>query len=183
MSQMISISLVTLINSHFEKQGSSYYSTLELVNMNAIITNCYFSAEIVEMGHSGGALVMTRSNVSVANSLFVGNHAHSGGAIRTIQGSHLSLESSVFDSNKATWGGAIMISGRSSVHILNSNFSNNTGVYGGAMNIEQSEANIVSSIFSNNSAQSDDFSWSQYGGVLYCNNATVVMDAIIYINN
>ena len=183
MNRMLSISLVTLIGSHFHKQGSSHYSTLEIVSVNAIITNCYFSAEIVEMGYSSGALAMTRSNVSIANSLFVGNHAHSGGAIHTTQGSNLSLESSVLDSNKATWGGAIMVNGRSSVHILNSNFTNNIGVYGGAMNIEQSEANIVSSIFSNNSAQSNDFSWSRYGGVLYCNNATIVIDAVILVSN
>ena len=138
MSQMISISLVTLISSHFQKQGSSYYSTLELANVNAIITNCYFSAEVFEMGYSSGALVMTSSNVSIANSLFVGNHAQRGGAIHATRGSNLSLENSVFDSNKATWGGAMTISGRSSVHILNSNFSNNIGVYGGAINIEQS---------------------------------------------
>ena len=50
MNQMLSISLVTLADSHFHKHDNRY-STLDLVYVNAIITNCYFSAEIVEMGY------------------------------------------------------------------------------------------------------------------------------------
>ena len=123
--------------------------------------------------------MITRSNVSIANGFFFGNYAQSGGAIHATLLTNLSLQSSVFNSNKATWGGALMISGSSSVSILNSNFSNNTDMYRGAINIEQSELNITSSIFNNNSAQNNDNSWSQYGGVLYCNNATVAIDATI----
>ena len=39
MNQMLTISHLALIDLQFHKQGSSYYSTLELVNVNAIITN------------------------------------------------------------------------------------------------------------------------------------------------
>ena len=184
MNQMLSIIHVTLIDSNFHKFDSSY-STLELVNVYAVITNCIFSAEIIETGYSSGALVISRSNISVANSLFTGNRAQNGGAIHATLESNLLIEDSMFDSNKAVWGGAIMVSGSSFISILNSNFSNNIGMYGGAINIEHSEASIAWSLFSNHSAQSDN-SWSQYtcGGVLYCNGyATVDIDTITLENN
>ena len=185
MNRMLTISHLALIDLRFHKQGSSYYSTLELVNVNVIIANCYLSAETFDIDYSSGTLMVTRSNASIANSLFVGNYAQSGGAIHATDDSTLSLENNVFDSNRAIWGGAIMISGNSSVSILNSNFSNNTGVYGGVLNIEQSEANIISSIFGNNFAQSDDYiySWSQYGGAIYCNNAITIIDAVTLVSN
>ena len=103
MSQMISISLVTLIDSHFQKQGSGYHSTLELVDVNAIFISCYFSAENFEMGYSNGALVMIRSNVSITNSFFVGNHAQRGGAIHATRGSNVSLKNSEFQQSDLEW--------------------------------------------------------------------------------
>ena len=160
MNRMLSITHITLIDSNFHKEDSSY-SMLELVNVYAIITNCNFSAEVIGAGYSSGTLVITRSNVSVANSSFVGNRAQYGGAIHATVESNLFIEDSVFESNEAAWGGAIKISESSSISILNSNFSNNIGTYGGAIYIEQSEANIAWSLFNNNSAQN--------GGVLYCN--------------
>ena len=184
MNRMLSIIHVTLTDSKFHKFDSSY-STLELVNAYAVITNCIFSAEIIETGYSSGALVISRSNISVANSLFTGNRAQNGGAIHATLESNLLIEDSMFDSIKAVWGGAIMVSGSSFISILNSNFSNNIGMYGGAINIEHSEASIAWSCFSNHSAQSDS-SWSQYtyGGVLYCNgHATVVIDTVTLVNN
>ena len=183
MNRMLTISHLILIYLRFHKQGSSYYSTLELVNVNAIITNCYFSAEIDDMDYSSGALVVTRSNASIANSLFVGNRAQSGGAIHATDDSTLSLENNVFDSNRAIRGGAIMTSVSSSISILNNNFSNNIGLYGGALNIEQSEVNVISTIFHNNSAQDDYNSWSQYGGAMYCNNATIIIDDVTLVSN
>ena len=62
MNRMLSITYVTLVNSKFTKQlQDSSNLTLEIADVYAIITDCIFSAEVIEMSYSSGTLLVSRS--------------------------------------------------------------------------------------------------------------------------
>ena len=185
-NRIISIASLYIEDSNFHEQDR-IHSALELVGVDAVIVGSSFSAKITDSETlailSGGALMITRSNVSIINSSFIHNSAYSGGAIQATLGSNLLIDNSIFESNRATQGAAIHVSSDCFISVLNCSFSSNRGTYGGAMSIEHSKANIAWSTFSNNSAWGD-YMWSQYGGALYCvRYATVSIDGGIVTKN
>ena len=108
----------------------------------------------------GGAVIVSRSNVTFLSSSFVGNSADFGGAVFGDKHSQISVLKSNFSGNVAnTGGGALYTIGRCNVTIVASIFQNNTATrvrgFGGAV------ASIGGSVVVNHS----NFTYNVVGGL------------------
>ena len=175
------------------KDGNKYY-----------INNCSFIKNTANS--EGGAIYITKGNLTINNSNFINNTAtESGGAIYMEDNGNLTINNSNFINNTATeyHGGAIYIY-NGNLTINNSNFINNTATeyHGGAININSGNINITDSTLINNTASVGgaisisgsgninmtdstliNNSATDYGGAIYANKGNHVINNSNLINN
>ena len=145
------------------------YGNIEtVVSYYSYFRNAYDVTQV--RATAGGALTMSRSNVTLVNSLFEGNIAEAGGAIFAQQKSDITIINSTFVKNEATsWkshvhftGGGVIYSDRgNSVVVYNSIFEQNSapGVGGVIAAKDNFNITIANSDFISNTAHQ--------GGVLF----------------
>lgn len=147
------------------------HSVMEINYTSAIITRSSFIRKNTHnrlIPEYGGALVVVCSNITLRGSSFVSHSGRWGGAIYATQENKLVMVNSRFDGNMAMKGGVLFADGKSFINITDSSFTNNVADYGGAVNIENSNATIVRSIFDNNTAQ------SRNGGAMFISGQSFV---------
>lgn len=141
----------------------------------------------------GGALIANQSNLTVSNSIFVGNTTGTmgrGGVIYGATSSGIEIDSSSFYNNVAGSGGAIFwSSGFANLNpnqVVNSIFVNNTANErsngsqngGGALKLTNSPWTVANNFFVDNSVSSIGF-----GGAININNATIDLTNNLFYNN
>ena len=142
-----------------------------------IIASTFFSNSA---DYDGGAINIfdtSSGTVTIANSIFSGNHASSGGAI--MNNANMNIANSTFSGNNATYGGAIFAYWNSMLTITASTFSaNGATTYGGGIH-NNSTLSVINSNFSDNNADE--------GGGLYNSiwdyGASRIMQSTVTITN
>ncbi len=169
-------------NSTFENNRASWWAgAIHTHNgANTTIMRSKFKNNIA--GWNGGALY-TYSTLTVIDSNFTGNEAHSnnGGAIAGSSSPKITVINCNFDKNNATTGsgGAIYITG-GTLTVDNSRFNKNiaTTGNGGAIFASGTISTITNSNFTCNSALNG------YGGAIYgTGNGRLTVDNCLLINN
>ena len=138
----------------------SFYLYGSIQNTSNLLRYGYAAREM--MAWTGGALISSRSNVTIDQSIFKKNRAQFGGAIYTVKSSVI-ITNSVFDFNTAnsshstTVAGGSAICAVSSVIFINSSKLIKSHVYygyslGGALAIVGSKLTIANSLVSDNRA-------------------------------
>ena len=133
----------------------------------------------------GGALVLTRSTLSIDKCLFEENSANIGGSIFSGSGSNIIITDSVFTSNHASgcskdqcYGGAVFIDGPGSVTVTNSTFQNNTSDGDGGVAVVFNATLVLSE-----SELSDNSAKRHGGSVAYYRCDAISIRATISDNN
>ena len=132
---------------------------------------------------SGGAIYITKGNISTSNCDFEFNTAIRGGAIHISQGKISTLKfsriasshDSYINNSAALFGGGIG-SNTSSISGINNTYSNNRAESGGAIYLEYSYMSSVGSYYERNRAD-------LLGGAIYASNANVSTSDSYFINN
>ena len=170
---------------------------LELIDVNALLVNCLFTMfyygiyrSVLTFGYTysyynnsvehnivaqkwiGGAMVITHSNVTIANSHFVNNRAQLGGAIYAENESNINiLDKTLFELNYAMHsdpnivaaGGALYAAHNCSVAIYDTYFTQNQVYFGyrigGAVTVYKSALLIERSTFTKNNAEYGGFAF------------------------
>ena len=137
---------------------------------SCIVSNCYFSNNIVTGGDSQGGAVFFYEEGNVSNCKFTGNTADYGGAIR-FSGSG-TVTNGNFINNSATHNGGA-VSFDSDGEVTNCNFTNNTASGNGGAVYFFSTGNVTNCAFTGNTAEC--------GGAIY-GEALVTLSTFRYNN-
>ena len=136
-NEVVNVDKLVIHKTTFSGQENSG-TALELIETTAQIINCTFLSNrngqfrfwssYIQLGEVGGAIIATRSNVNISQSIFENNGASHVdiGAIFAEQRSIISIYASTFVSNSAYFG--IIYSNSCSITVKASNFYRNCGV-------------------------------------------------------
>ena len=150
----------TFINCTSELGGAIYCSGSRLN-----ITNSTFEENYAE--EIGGA-VYCEVDANVVSCRFIDNYAEFGGGIYSSENSYLVVEDTLFMDNGADSGGAVF--SEFGIDLLDSKFINNyVNETGGALYLGY-DSFITGSVFSNNSALSNE----SFGGAVFCDGYLVI---------
>ena len=186
-SKIVDVENFTLSNTKFT--GSIYVtsgSALEIIRSTAILNNCSFTRYLygtyrwtvtTTPYHTfslhrtkkwiGGALIITRSNVTIVDGNFTENRAQIGGAIYAENGTVITITKSKFVRNAANSsfytlietaaGGALYATNNCSIFVYDSHFDNNQVYHGyrlgGTIALYQGSIYVFRSTFSNSRAE------------------------------
>lgn len=136
-------------------------------------------------GDSGKkGIALSGSRVIIENCDFINNNSSSspyGAAIWINSASNVKVKNCSFSGNSvSSTGGAIQSEGNSILEIKDCYFQNNTSSKGGAVYVINSDVRISGSTFNNNKTNTSS---PVYGGGLYCESSTVVIDDSIFDAN
>ena len=166
------VELTGVISSHIT--GSSFISNTE----GAYRSNTDFVEYLNTDAQAtiGGAMIITRSNVYIAECLFKANSAQVGGAIYSKQNSNVTVRSSNFTQNHAehsdisTPGGVMIVNSGCTVDIHDSKFWNNT--HSGVIVLLSATAIVRHTKFVENSCLDSGGVFSMYESTLVIENST-----------
>ena len=184
-SRVVNVENFTVVNTNFT--GSFHVTSgtaLEIISSIAVLSKCLITKYYygtyrwtVSIPYSntvhrtkkwiGGALIITRSNITIIEDNFTENRAQIGGAIYAENRSIITIINSKFIFNKANSslytpdqtaaGGAIYAINNCSLFVYNSSFHNNQVYYGyrlgGSIAVYQGILHIIGSVLSNSRAQ------------------------------
>lgn len=171
------------------RNGSSYYNCIFVNNSadwGAALTyhasgnldNCTLINNTATK-YGGAVAIMLNyldyMDLNITNSIFRGNKAPLGGAVK-LDGHNIKIEESIFDDNYASeYGGAININA-TNVKIINSKFNRNiANINGGAIFIEGKDTEVINSKFVENEAIPDVNKLNDgLGGAIYVNSVKVL---------
>ena len=158
-------------------------SVLNLKNVNAEIINCTFINN--QATNSGGAVYLSASSVNITNCSFVYNDGCGlfveGGAIYAVSGSHVNAVESLFYGNNADAGGAIRCY-NAILNVDNCEFVDNVANWYGGSIYSDSIMVINSSTFSGNKAKLKGGAvHSTYNG--FVENCFLLVDNSVFNNN
>lgn len=167
-----------IFNSTFSSNIAGTYRksvrTLEILNSRPDFSHTFSS----NSSWVGGAIIATRSNITLVHSVFSDGGAYLGGAIFAEMNSTLTIISSIFMNNYllgTSIGGAIHVE-ESTIKVLGDTvFAQNYAFAGGAIALFRSNASIYSGYFTNNSAFG--------GGAIYCYNGRVMIKDGLFSKN
>ena len=158
----------------------------------ATIIGCVFKGLTVTDLQGGGAIYSTGTNLTIQESSFVNNVAHSGGAIFAHKSSLL-LNTTHYYGNSAPTKGGVICCFRSQVDMVGNNIFHNNSCqrYGGAMHFSTSKLIIIQGTahFYFNEARYDGAvylsatSTSFSGSITMSKNKAVINGGALYINN
>lgn len=124
--------------------------------------------------YSGGAgFYFNESDLQIGQCAFTSNTVDSGGGggINCYSGNTGMIESSLFEGNQASWGGALRIWSNSSVDVLDCSIHSNTAwQYGGALSVLWStDFTVMNTDFGSNAAPSGAEGFIEDGGSVLLN--------------
>lgn len=171
------------------RNGSTYYNCVFINNSadyggaltyhaSGNLNNCTLIGNTA--GKYGGGISILMDyldlmNLNITNSIFKGNKAPLGGAVK-LDGFNITIKNSTFDDNYASWyGGAVNINA-SNVKIMYSEFNRNiANIDGGAVFIKGRDTVIENSGFISNEAIPDVNKLNDgLGGAIYVNSTKVL---------
>ncbi len=180
------------------RNGSSYYNCVFINNTadhggaltfhaSGNLNNCTLINNTASV--FGGAVSILLDyqdfmNLNITDSVFKGNKAPLGGAVK-LDGFNIKIEKSTFDDNYASeYGGAVNIEANN-VEIINSEFNRNVAnIDGGAVFIKGNDTTVKNSKFIANEAIPDVKKLNDgLGGAIYVNSTKVLaQDNLFYYN-
>jgi predicted outer membrane repeat protein len=143
-----------------------YGGGMLITNSNLTVANCTFTRNIAG---GGGAIYISSGTPSILDCVFQDNTAtNGGGAIAMEDGSDVSITGSTFTNNRTTLSGAVggaIFSNGDSLYILDSAFDGNTAIAsGGAIANTDANLNVVNSTFAGNVSIGYTVEGSLYSG-------------------
>ncbi|MCQ2971268.1 MAG: hypothetical protein MJ226_06775 [archaeon] len=171
------------------RNGSSYYNCIFINNSadwgaaltyhaSGNLNNCTLINNTATKYGGAVAIMMNYlnfMNLNITNSIFKGNKAPLGGAVK-LDGLNIKIEESTFDDNYASeYGGAVNINA-TNVKIINSKFNRNiANIDGGAVFIKGKDTTVKNSKFISNEAIPDVKKLNDgLGGAIYVNSTKVL---------
>ena len=172
------------------RNGSSYYNCIFINNSadhggaltyhaSGNLNNCTLINNTANK-YGGAVSIMMNyldfMNLNITNSIFKGNKAPLGGAVK-LDGFNIKIEESAFEYNFASqYGGAVNINA-SNVEIINSDFMRNVAnIDGGALYLKGDDTTIKNSRFIANEAIPDARKLNDgLGGAIYVNSTKVLV--------
>ncbi|MDO5831703.1 MAG: hypothetical protein Q4Q14_02595, partial [Methanobrevibacter sp.] len=172
------------------RNGSSYYNCIFINNSadhggaltyhaSGNLNNCTLINNTANK-YGGAVSIMMNyldfMNLNITNSIFKGNKAPLGGAVK-LDGFNIKIEESAFEDNFASqYGGAVNINA-SNVEIINSDFMRNVAnIDGGALYLKGDDTTIKNSRFIANEAIPDARKLNDgLGGAIYVNSTKVLV--------
>lgn len=177
------VSLYTTVLSGEIGSGSATDNSYRVVRFSNVANQTRLDGFTITAAYNnqtsyGGGASLTSSSPTIANCIFSGNYAASGGgALNHATSGILTLENCVFDGNVGnTYGGGALRLYAGTINVTNCYFkSNQSNTYGGAIFLYSATLNIVNSTFAGNIAQSTG-SAIRVGdvGTLHMSNSLVV---------
>ncbi len=149
-------STLSIIHSSFvsnkagdKKESTSLGGAIHALGNISVIDSSF----VDNSAHTGGAIDYTGKNISIKNCSFVNNSAYDGGAIDGGYNTNCSVADSSFENNSADYGGAIY-SSQGCIWANNCSFVNNSAIEGGAIKSNNNDNDyIVNCSFVDNSAK------------------------------
>ena len=189
-------------NCSYYGQKNKCGSGLDLVNVNAKLTNTSFISNLYGSEqtlqnlcregyfeqnckwYGGGAVSLSKSNIIISNSVFEGNSAEVGGAIVGTLHSSITIISSTFIENQALCktfnlvclGGVVYCEAGCTLSVYNSFFFNNSAHSGGVFSL------VMSTLFLTN----DHFEWNRaenHGGVIFALKTDISINKNFFSDN
>lgn len=171
------------------RNGSSYYNCVFINNSadwgaaltyhaSGNLNNCTLINNTATKYGGAVAIMMNYldfMNLNISNSIFKGNNAPLGGAVK-LDGLNIKIEESIFEDNYASeYGGAVNIDA-TNVRIINSKFNRNiANIDGGAVFIKGKDTIVENSKFIANEAIPDVKKLDDgLGGAIYVNSTKVL---------
>ena len=205
-SKVYKVDQLLILSTSFHGQGSQS-TGLKFVDVTGIIKESTFqfhyntdanlknltvkdwTGEKIQTSNVGGALSVTRSNLTIIRSTVKHNGAEVGGALFCELESSITIINTTFSLNQATststsqcYGGAIFSQGGCSVTVINSTFYknrasslNDQGGGGAIAALDGSEMDIRKCMFTYNEAE--------YGGAILVWKATLAFNESVFHNN
>jgi hypothetical protein len=161
----VNMSNLTIANGNASDFGGAINMSDAMSTAGTTLTlvNVFFSGNHADFG---GAIYEPRGTLTIVNSNFSGNTAGTGGGaiLEERDGSTLVVVDSIFSSNAAIEdGGALDLV--SEATILDSTFTANSAAFGGAIaKVVQGNLQVTDSVFDHNAATGQATSW---GGAIY----------------
>ena len=172
------------------RNGSSYYNCIFINNSadhggaltyhaSGNLNNCTLINNTANKYGGGVSILMNYldfMNLNIINSVFKGNEAPLGGAVK-LDGSNIKIEDSTFEDNFASqYGGAVNINA-SNVKVIDSDFRRNiANIDGGALYLKGDDTTIRNSKFIANEAIPDVNKLNDgLGGAIYVNSTRVLV--------
>ena len=158
----LTLSYSTITGNHATLGGGIYNDSPATLNLlNSTISS--------NSGGDGAGVYAFIGTLTVANSIFSGNHGTgSGGAILQNAGGTLTISNSTFSANTALYGGGIVATGTNSV--TNSTFSGNSADDSGGGIDNIGTLTLTNSTFSGNGAPNGGITNEHSGTLTYTNN-------------
>ena len=156
----ISTANVTIASCNFSDNvvvGNGYGGAAVYITVTtgmAIISDSCFTNNSASAG-IGGAVYISRGELTIDNSYFCNNRAHGTGGSIYINGGNLNVTSTYFINSTAMANGGAILADRGNLNILNSHFANNSAgrLGGAAAYCTEVEISIINSTFHNNDAK------------------------------
>ncbi len=180
------------------RNGSSYYDCVFINNSadhggaltfhaSGNLNNCTLINNSASVFGGGVSILMdyqTFMDLNITNSVFEGNSAPLGGAVK-LDGFNIKIEESIFNDNYASeYGGAVNIEA-DNVKIINSEFNRNiANIDGGAVFIKGEDTIVKDSTFIANEAIPDVNKLNDgLGGAIYVNSTKVLAQNNVFMYN
>lgn len=172
-------------NSIFERGSNSPLLLTGISRATVVGCQFYSNVHIYEAfaENRGGAMIITRSNVSITDNIFDGGSASSGGAIYIFY-SNVTVDNSNFTGNSASTYGSVYVRG-SNFTVMNSSFSNNRAERGAAISVtEYTWLQIIACSFTNNIASDVSLGGYGSGGAIFISShrATSIQSSSFFNN-
>ena len=138
--------------------GAAVYITVT-TGMAIISDSCFTNNSASARSGIGGAVYVSRGELTINNSYFCNNRAHGIGGSIYISGGNLSVTSTYFINNTAIVNGGAIYADGGNLNISNSHFANNSAgrLGGAAAYCTGIEISIINSSFHNNNANTGGY--------------------------
>ena len=153
---------------------------LLITKTNATISQSIFLSNQVRKG-DGGAVYISGGNLTINESMFIRNQANGSsgeGGALYIKNANSIVTKSTFMINEAGEGGALYING-GSISISNSNYTHNQAEDGGALCAWRANSTVIRSSFTSNQGRG----YSDAGGAIYVNGGHSIIGESTFISN
>ncbi|MBO7719118.1 MAG: Ig-like domain repeat protein [Methanosphaera sp.] len=173
----ITVTNSTFIKNTAQKNGGAIYVHGQLNISDSTFTNNTAT-------YYGGAIHGYYADIKITNSTFAGNTLvdyGGGGSAVGDYGGDITINNCTFKNNgySDANGGAIL-NEEGYIKVTKSNFMNNVGFNGGAISVYYGDADVISSSFTNNSAEADGGAICNYYGDLNVTGSTFVKNTATY---
>ncbi len=163
--------------------GALYAQTGATLNM----VDCQLSGNIV--GNYGGAIYAKECEVNLTNTDFTQNESHFGSAIALDNVKFTATDCEIFENSlnnteSANVPGAVYIYDNSDAALTNVLIKNNTGSsQGGGISVVNSKLTLTECEIKDHKVSKTTDSSNPYGGAMYANGSTVVINDSVIDNN